>query len=465
MPTSALSPLQAMKSRAPHPIPDGEAISVVAPKVELPRRQEPNSIVVVGQCGSANQSGAATAAIEPHSTVAMAIDGLANQIRNAGAAVEPYSGADVAKPGLTSKSVLPAAPEPHSVVLAKIGMTSKRVVQDPDEPIVTVAEAMRPLPPHIPMPSAHGHTIGVIRELHRQRNDLLKTEGDLTRRIRAICRRTVEYDPFAPAKEKAAKMAQANEMYKQIQGLGGHKEHDTLGCGAADDPDHFESEEGQPPADSHTAHFDPALTPSGEDGCHKTDDTQVIVAIPFAAPCIAESERTIRKQRMVVERMMTNHAKSMPIFASFVEPLPGFGALGFAQIIGEAGDLGLYANPAKLWKRMGLGLVDGERQRKHTDKAKAEAAGYNPRRRSTMYVIGDSMIKKQGPMRDVYLARKLVEVQKAEAEGLTVLPAAKIKAKDAENHRSEGHIHKRAQRYMEKRLLRDLWRAWRDQPA
>ena len=27
---------------------------------------------------------------------------------------------------------------------------------------------------------------------------------------------------------------------------------------------------------------------------------------------------------------------------------------------------------------------------------------------------------------------------------------------------SDGHVHRRAQRYMEKRLLKDLWQAWKE---
>jgi hypothetical protein len=49
----------------------------------------------------------------------------------------------------------------------------------------------------------------------------------------------------------------------------------------------------------------------------------------------------------------------------------------------------------------------------------------------------------------------------AVSSGLIVLPSAKIPAALKEYHISQGHIHKRAQRYMEKKLLRDLWREWR----
>jgi hypothetical protein len=170
--------------------------------------------------------------------------------------------------------------------------------------------------------------------------------------------------------------------------------------------------------------------------------------------------RTARKQE---ERKLKQHTEQLPVWGSFGDPIHNFGLVSLGQIIGEAGDLSKYSNPAKLWKRMGLGLVNGERQRKCLNKDAALEHGYSPRRRSVMFIIGDNLVKGKSAYRAVYDERKLFEVQKAEAEGLKVVPAAKIpKGKHAE-YRSAGHIHLRAKRYMEKRLLRDLWRAWRDQ--
>lgn len=127
---------------------------------------------------------------------------------------------------------------------------------------------------------------------------------------------------------------------------------------------------------------------------------------------------------------------------TFLAAVPGFGPIGFAQIISEAGDLARYANPGKLWKRMGLAVINGKSQRKCANAEGALEQGYAPRRRSLMYVIGDSLIKKASPFRELYLARKAYEHARAPAM-------------------SKMHAHRRAQRYMEKRLLRDLWRAWR----
>jgi len=146
-------------------------------------------------------------------------------------------------------------------------------------------------------------------------------------------------------------------------------------------------------------------------------------------------------------REMERLAKQLPIWAAFGEPVRGFGAASLAVIVAEAGDLSIYATEAKLWKRMGLAVIDGKRQGGLPKNAGAEAwieHGYSPLRRSRMWNIGDALIKgnRDGKYRTSYLARKEIELQR-------------------NPEMSKMHTHRRAQRYMEKRLLRDLWRAWR----
>jgi hypothetical protein len=117
----------------------------------------------------------------------------------------------------------------------------------------------------------------------------------------------------------------------------------------------------------------------------------------------------------------------------------------------------------RVWKRLGLAVIDGVRQGglpKSASKDDWIAHGYSRVRRSRMFVIGDALIKANGEYRAVYLARKEYERQRAEAAGLTVAPALKIPKARANEFISDGIIHRRAQRYREKRLLRDLWQAW-----
>lgn len=180
---------------------------------------------------------------------------------------------------------------------------------------------------------------------------------------------------------------------------------------------------------------------------------------------IAAREPTDKMEAKATKEM-ERLAKLLPVWAEFAEPVRGFGARSLAVIIGETGDLSNYASHSKVWKRMGVAVMDGVRQgglRKASNKEDWIAHGYSPLRRSRMFVIGDALIKSNGDgkYRQCYLARKEYERARAQAIGLIVAPAAKIPAKRKNEFMSDGHIHHRAQRYMEKRLLRDLWQAWR----
>jgi len=154
---------------------------------------------------------------------------------------------------------------------------------------------------------------------------------------------------------------------------------------------------------------------------------------------LLEARKGIETARLQVEKRLLELAKQMPV-AAWIEGVRGVGILSLAGIVGEAGDIGAYGNPAKLWKRMGLAVIGNERQRKKEGAAGIEH-GYNPVRRSLMWTIGDCIIKAGGPLKDLYNERKAYE-----------MPRVKTKM----------HAHNRAKRYIEKRLLRDLWRAWRD---
>jgi hypothetical protein len=176
-----------------------------------------------------------------------------------------------------------------------------------------------------------------------------------------------------------------------------------------------------------------------------------------------EARQPMAKVETDAVKVMEKLAKELPVWGAFGEEVKGFGPRSLAVIVGDAGNLANYATVAKLWKRMGMAVFDGVRQGGLSKTASAEdwlRHGYSARRRSQMFVIGDVLVKNQGRYREIYLARKVYERELAEAIGLTVVPAAKIPAKAKDQFRSEGHVHKRAQRYMEKALLRDLWCAW-----
>lgn len=155
----------------------------------------------------------------------------------------------------------------------------------------------------------------------------------------------------------------------------------------------------------------------------------------------------IKGPRRAYEKQIIALAMQLPVWP-WVQAIPGFGPLGLGLVIAEIGDLGNYPNPAKVWKRMGVAVIDGRAQRRVRDTEEGIRQGFSPRRRSLLYVIGDALIKQNknedgsdGEYRSLYLSRKAYEVEKDPGQTKIV-------------------YHFRASRYMQKRLLRELWRAW-----
>ncbi len=131
----------------------------------------------------------------------------------------------------------------------------------------------------------------------------------------------------------------------------------------------------------------------------------------------------------------------------------GFGLNGFAKIVAETGDLSNYSNPGKVWKRFALHVYNGRalstwRKKLGKDKKTLTAeqwgeAGNSCHRTATIRSIGDPMLM-AGGMRDIYKARR------AAKEGC---------------FETKGHSDNDARRYVCKRLLREVWKAWNRESA
>jgi hypothetical protein len=237
----------------------------------------------------------------------------------------------------------------------------------------------------------HSHTIATLRELHRKRQDFHRSEKSLTLQIKAICRRLCAGD-----KDEADKLYAA-----MLKGA---------------------------------------------------EDAQAMMAREWTEPFI-QARAILEMNRKQVEKDMERVAKTLPV-AKWVEGIKGFGIGSLAAVIGEAGDLSNYPTHSHLWKRLGLAVIDGGRQRM-VPGADALAHGYSPSRRSVVWNIGQCVFKAQSPRVD----KETGEV-KVEAGEYRKLYDAR---KEYEMGRVEtkGHAHNRAMRYMEKKLMRDLWKAWR----
>jgi len=236
----------------------------------------------------------------------------------------------------------------------------------------------------------------------------------MANQLAAEARARVGYYALMPAKERAAAVAQAQALRK-----GWQKTYDSV-----------------------------------------TDPAQVPADFAYLYPQFLALTATEAEEARV-DKSLAALVRQLPVWSAWGEGVVGFGPGSLGAIVGECGDLSTYSNPAKLWKRMGVGIVQGQAQRRVANADLAIAMGYCMRRRVILYAIGANFIRLPScEYRRVYDERKRFEIAKAEAAGLKVAPAAKIPKAKAAQYMSDGHIHRRAQRYMEKRLLRDLWRAW-----
>jgi hypothetical protein len=259
--------------------------------------------------------------------------------------------------------------------------------------------------------ATHGETvapdrIATIREYHRMRFDFQNAELRLQNQMMAICRRFCDGD-----KENG------RALYKKVQSLAALYR--------------------KPPAKKLK---NKSLSQAAAIIAISIEP-EVERAYKYLLPLL-DAHARISAHREMAEHDLEREAKQLPAYA-WVETVKGLSACTFGQIIGETGDLSGYASVAKLWKRMGLGLVDGERQRRCLEANKAIKMGFNPRRRAIMFVVGTSLMRQRGAYYEVYKQRRLIEDERL-----------------ADGPKKKAHL--RSQRYMEKRLLRDLWRVWRD---
>lgn len=282
-------------------------------------------------------------------------------------------------------------PSPAPIAVAVIPRVPKGQPSSAEQQPTASESARVPVPKGHVDDADHSHSIATLRELHRKRQDFHRSEKSITLQVKAICRRLCDGD-----KDEAGKLYTA--MMKGAE------------------------------------------------------DASAAMARDWTEPFI-QARSILEGNRKQVEKDMAKVAKTLPV-AKWVEGIKGFGIGSLAAVIGEAGDLSNYPTHSHLWKRLGLAVIDGGRQRLVSG-ADALMHGYCPSRRSVVWNIGQCVFKSQsqrvdketgevkieaGEYRKLYDARKEYEMDRVE---------------------TKGHAHNRATRYMEKKLMRDLWKAWR----
>lgn len=252
------------------------------------------------------------------------------------------------------------------------------------------------------------NTIADIRELHRRRQDFLAGEGNLKRQCRSVLTRFTcdQYSLNSTVQKERTKSIKL----------------------------------------SHTI-YDLLTEKTPAKGAPKIDAEVLSAALGYVQPWLLSMPMFV-KPKKEAEKALIKTALKLPI-AEWMMTIKGIGVksgVGLGQIIGEAGDLSRFTKKSQLWKRMGVAVIDGERQRKVRDAELAVVHGYSPNRRAILFNLGESMIRAQGTYVPVYYREKarqeLINPELLDKKG------------------GKAHIHNRARRYMEKLMLRDIWQVW-----
>jgi hypothetical protein len=341
---------------------------------------------------------------------------------NAGAPLPNFSGSN-AGPDEATRAAAPNDPSPRPAqTLAESEDDGGGRLQNGAHHEFAAPVKIRRRPLKLPDMSPE-ETVGRLVEEGRRWNDVVRAHQRLVLQAKAICRRFVSH--------ASGELSEAD--LKRVRNAGAEL-FDQVVKGECDDVD------------------------------------VALVVAPFL-----QAMEPFERQRGDIEQMIATLTRKLPVWNEWGENVFGVSALWFGLVIGEAGDISRFSNPAKLWKRMGMAVIGGERQRKKADAEAAAEHGFTPRRRSCMWNVGNGLIGGMGrgprplvgediearsewsPYQRVFVARLRYE---AERDPSHARPATK----DGKESFSK-HAAARAKRYVEKRFLRDLWRAWRRMPA
>ena len=162
----------------------------------------------------------------------------------------------------------------------------------------------------------------------------------------------------------------------------------------------------------------------------------------------------VGKKLKEYDKILEKQVEALTIWPA-VDRIRGIGAVSFGMLIGEIGDFNKYANPAKVWKRMGVAVHNGVRQKLRRGEA-GITEGYNPPRRAVLWIVTASLLKNnQDRYQGIQKARYTFELAKDDRMKKDAKPARELT--DNEKH---GRAMARSYRYASKALLKDIWRLW-----
>lgn len=178
-------------------------------------------------------------------------------------------------------------------------------------------------------------------------------------------------------------------------------------------------------------------------------------------------------QEFLEEQMLDQVGKLTNIVAWINQPeQAGVGLITIATIIGETGDLANYANPAKVWRRMGCApfTFDGKTLMGSTWKSGKEGKlskeawtefGYSPRRRSIAYVIGKNLMMQNVRREGRGESKKILYTGPYRAR----YEEAKARFKDVHPDYKPGRCDNHGILLAAKLFMKNLWMLWNNYPA
>jgi hypothetical protein len=328
--------------------------------------------------------------------------------------------------------------------------------------------------------SPAAETIARIAQLQRTRTFCIRAQSRADRSTDAfIARECLGYSTALPERDRKAIMGHAIRIrlagerpLKQAMKRG-RSRSEARGICAPDGRDRLNSGHHDrlvppvelPELDDEVGAGDQSLTeardmsvPNADRRDRNKGEAQPTPVPPVALPIIQMSfigRMAADDLRRRTEREMEKLAATLRV-SHWQAGVHGFGKLGLAIIVAEAGrDLRCYPTVSKLWKRLGLAVIDGERQRRKSDPVLALLHGFTPRRRGEMWTLSESLLFAQW------------NAGKDGAEGSPAGPYGEVyrrrRAHTAETHPewTKAHARDDARRVMFKSLIADLWGEWR----
>lgn len=256
-------------------------------------------------------------------------------------------------------------------------------------------QSKRPVP-HLP------DTCAALMELAVQRNAMIRGQQRLELAAQSMTARALGWQPTLPEAKRKKIRAKAERIVRQVA-------------------------KGKTPEDAEAARL-------------VGDEVQALM----------EAKQPLTARRALQEKTMQRLAKQTPGM-TLVEQVRGFGPLGLASILGEAGDLSDYPHWKHLRKRLGW-APDAAYPRAcdvHEDSS-SESRLVPRQRRGRIY--GDVLIP-------------LIMANPAGAETPYRAAYDTAKAEYLERGWKKGHASNAAQRRMLQLLLKHLWQTWKESAA